>query len=309
MIYVDPIPMTDAALLTGTNTPEPATGEVVWTSSASHALGDLRIRTQTHRVYRCVQAHGSRTTFPENDPQYWLDYAPTLRWAPFDYYAGTVNAATANDLTYVLTGRYVNTIWLDGLLGASVSVSVKDAVGGTIVFNQTVTLKRAATGYWNYAYGQRYFERTIMIDGLPIYPSAEITITISAASGSTRRLGTLVIGKALSLVLGGWGGTLWGARAVPRTFSSRTISADGTFRIVPRGTAVDLECNVTIKIEYADLVVEALTGLMGRPVVWIATKSNNFKGLRTFGFAQKPSISYEPGRTEISNYIEGIVST
>lgn len=309
MIYVDPIATTDATVLAGTNTAEPAASEILWVANAVHALGDLRVRTTTHRVYRCVQAHGTRSVFPENDPQYWLDVKPTLRWAPFDYYASTANTTTANDITYVLSGRYVNALWLDGLLGATVTVSVKDQVGGTLVFTKVITLKKAATGYWDYAFGQRYSDRTLFVEGLPIYPEAEITVTVSGSSGSTRAVGTIVRGKVLTIAYGDWGGTQWGAKAIPKTYTYRKVNDDGTFQIIPRGSAVDLDCSVRMKVQYADLAVEALTGLMGRPVVWLATRVDGFKGLRTFGFAQKPSVSYNSGVAEISNYIDGIVST
>jgi hypothetical protein len=308
MIYVDPQATVDATILTGTNTAEPGPGEVVWTVG-SYSLGDIRIRPTTHRAYQAVQAHSGRPTPPEDDPTFWKDIGPTLRWAPFDYYASTANTSTAGDITYVLLGRYVNTLWLDGLLGATVTVSVKNQVGGTVVFNQTFNLKRTATGYWDYAYGERYFDRTLFIEGLPIFAAAEITVTVAGSSGSTRAVGSIVRGKALSLAFGDWGGTQWGAKAIPKTYTYRKINDDGTFQIIPRGNAIDLDCSVQIKVQYADLAVEALSGLMGRPVVWVATREANFKRLRTFGFAQKPSVSYEKGFAEISNYIDGIVST
>jgi hypothetical protein len=309
MIYVDPLPTLEANVLAGTNTAEPSAGEVLWVANTAHVLGDLRVRTTTHRVYRCVQAHGARAAFPENDPTFWLDYGPTLRWSPFDYYASTSNTTSSNDITYVVSGRFVNALWLDGLLGSTVTVTVKNQVGGSVVFTKVSTLKRAATGYWDYAYGQKYFDRTLLVEGLPIYPEAEITVTVSGSSGSTRAIGSLVRGKVLSLAYGDWGGTQWGAKAVPKTYTYRKVRDDGTFQIIPRGSAVDLDCSVQIKVQYADLAVESLTGLMGRPVVWIATRLDGFKGLRTFGFAQKPSVAYNQGFAEISNYIDGIVST
>lgn len=309
MMYVDPIPMTSAAILAGTSTTEPGPGETVWVSGGTYALGDLRIRTQTDRVYQAVQAHTGRTTAPELDRTFWKDIGPTLLWAPFDYYASTVNSSTNANIVYVLSGRYVNTIWLDGLLGESVTVSVKNAVGGTIVFTKTQTLKRAATGYWDYAFGQRYFDRNALITGLPIYPASEITITISGGTGVTRAVGSIVIGKMLSIAFTGWGGTQQGPKVIPKTFTFREVGKDGTITLVPRGSGVDLDCVAKIARVNADIAVDSLTSLMGRPVVWVATLVPGYNGLRTFGFALKPTVTYNVVHAEINLYIDGIVST
>lgn len=309
MIYIDPIDMTDAGLLAGTNTAEPGPGEVAWVASGTYAVADRRIRANTHRVYYCVQPHNGRTAPPELDATFWKDVGPTLRWAPFDYYASTVNTSTTGDLNYVISGRYVNAVWLDGLMGASVSISIKNAVGGSVVLTKTQTLKQGSVGYWDYAYGKKYFVKRVLFKDLPIYPAAEITITVTASPDATRSIGTIVRGKKTALMAGGWGGTQWGAKAVPRTFTYRKTNDDGSLQIVLRGSAVDLDCNVMMELAAADQAVDALTRLMSRPVVWFATDLKNFRALNTFGFASKPVISYESGRAEISNYIEGVVST
>jgi hypothetical protein len=79
-----PKPITAARIAAGTTIAEPAAGETLWVSGGTYALGDKRIRVETHRVYEAVQASTGRTIAPELDGTYWKDMGPTLRWAPFD---------------------------------------------------------------------------------------------------------------------------------------------------------------------------------------------------------------------------------
>lgn len=307
MYYIDPIDTSAAQILAGTSVTEPAAaGETAWVSGGTYVIGDLRIRSTTHRVYKSLQAHTGRTALPEADPTYWQDVTPTQLWAPFDFYASTAASSTTADITYVISGRYVTSIWVDGLAGTAVSVSAKDATGGTVVFTASQNLKKPALGYWDYAYGKRTFVTAALFTGLPIYPAAEITVTVSAGSGSTRKLGSLVRGKALALQGAGWGGTEWGPKAIPKTFTYRKVADDGTFTLQLRGSAVDLDCNAMIDVAYADDAVASLVSLQGRPIVWLASLLPGFDGLRTRGIA-KPTVTYNTAHAIISNYIEGIV--
>lgn len=101
-----PKPITAARIAAGTTIAEPAAGETLWVSGGTYALGDKRIRVETHRVYEAVQASTGRTIAPELDGTYWKDMGPTLRWAPFDQYINTPATATTT-LTYVLKPGFV----------------------------------------------------------------------------------------------------------------------------------------------------------------------------------------------------------
>ena len=47
----------DDAMLSSTTIAEPAATETAWVSGGTYAIGDKRIRTQTHRVYQSATAH------------------------------------------------------------------------------------------------------------------------------------------------------------------------------------------------------------------------------------------------------------
>ena len=77
MYVLKPITITAGMIQAGTSIDEPAAGETAWTSVGTYTVGDLRIRSTTHKVYECVQASTGRTALPENDPAYWLEKGPS----------------------------------------------------------------------------------------------------------------------------------------------------------------------------------------------------------------------------------------
>ena len=61
MIVIPPIPITSSVLASST-VAEPSAGEVVWNAATSYAVGDVVIRTTTHRKYECQIAGVDSTT-------------------------------------------------------------------------------------------------------------------------------------------------------------------------------------------------------------------------------------------------------
>ena len=61
MIVIPPILITSSVLASST-VAEPSAGEVVWNAATSYAVGDVVIRTTTHRKYECQIAGVDSTT-------------------------------------------------------------------------------------------------------------------------------------------------------------------------------------------------------------------------------------------------------
>ena len=303
MNYIDPTETISAHLLAGTTLAEDTTA--AW-SAATYAIGDLRHVVATHRVYACAVA-GSSALSPELDPTRWSDKKPTNLWAPFDIYTSTAATATV-DITYVMSGRFVNALMLRGLAGKLVTVSIKDSAGGATIYPaKTFSLKHSSTGYWDYAYGSRKANPSLLITDLPIRANAEITITVSATSTNTRSIGMIVRGKLRALHGSGFGGTLQDAQAIPKTYTYRKVNEDGTQTTLVRGSSKDMQCDVVMPLAEADRAVQELELLLSRPVGWIATTKQGFAGLTAFGIATKSTVTYKSGHAVCPLYIEGIV--
>lgn len=305
MYYIDPITTTDAQLLAGTTLAEDATA--AWTN-ATYAVGDFRHVAAVHRVFKCAVA-GASTVSPELDPTRWVDDRPTNKWAPFDIYTSTVASATV-DITYVLASRFTNALMLRGLVGKEVTVSIKDAPGGSTIYPaKTFSLQQSARGYYDYCFGTRKAKPSLTITGLPMRSNAEITITVSATSTNPRAIGMIVRGKLRALHGTGFafGGVEDEPEAIPKTYTYRKVADDGTVKTVLRGSSKDLQCNVIMDINQADQAVQELETLLGRPVGWITSLRAGLAGLSAFGVATKSSVRYKTSHAICPLYVEGVV--
>ncbi|WP_422846862.1 hypothetical protein ACOYR4_12880 [Acidovorax sp. M14] len=306
-----PITITDAMIGAGTTIAEPAAGETAWVSAGNYVLGDRRIRATTHRVYECVQAHTGRTALPEVDTAYWLDAGPTQRYAPFDTYTNTAATATTS-ITYVLSPGYFNAISLYGLTGTQIVVSVKDAPGGTEIYRYPATgaasLTEPPTGWYDYMFGKRRAIQKLVLSNLPIRPTAELTVTVTAASGAAVGIGMINVGD-LTPLLGDaeWGGVTGGASAEPTSYSYIKTNDDGTTTIKRRGKATNLRASVVIPRQKADAALATVQQVLDVPVSWIATTSQGFDGLNVFGIGSC-SMSYDSyGIATLQVNVKGLI--
>lgn len=99
---IAPTTVTDTVLQSCT-VAEPAAGETLWNAGTAYDVGDVAIRTTTHRKYKRLIA-GTTAESPETDPAdppNWLDIGATNRWAQFDNKIGTQTSG-ATEVTTVL---------------------------------------------------------------------------------------------------------------------------------------------------------------------------------------------------------------
>lgn len=294
MNIITPITITEAMIGASTTIAEPAAGETAWSgSSVSYIVGDERIRATTHRKYRCAAAHTSAASpLPENDSTRWVDIGPTLRHAPFDTYTSTAATATTS-LTYVLTPGYFNALAMYGLTGSAYSITVQDAPGGTTLATRTGYLTEDPLGWYEYLFAAPRTINKIVETDLPIRPTAELTVTITAASGQPVGMGMCVVGDYASLAgIGAWGGTQYGASAEPITYSYIKTNDDGTTTIVRRHAATNLRATIALPRTEADAVLQAVQQVLDVPVAVIATDAAGYRGLNTFGLLSA-SMKYD----------------
>lgn len=183
---VVPIAITDAMLVSST-TLEPATGEAVWDATVSYTVGQVVIRTQTHKRYENLIA-GINATTPETvvSPVRWLDIGPTNRWAQFDQKIGTRTTSTGN-LTTVLKPGIAEGVALLDLVGRTAVVSAKTATDGTVIYNRTIELDNSSvTSVYDWMFGEIIQRRNVVLTDLPgQYPNIELTVTITSTTGSS----------------------------------------------------------------------------------------------------------------------------
>lgn len=292
MNIITPITITDTMIGAGTTIAEPSTTETAWAASTAYVIGDVRIRTTTHRKYKCAVAHTSAASpTPENDPTRWVDVGPTDRYAPFDFYTSTAALATTTE-TFVVSPGYFNAVALYGLTGAQYALTLKDAPGGATLFTRAGFLSEDPMGWYEYLFGALRPVNKLIFKDLPIRPAAELTLTITAASGQPVGLGMLVVGDYTPLYGSDWGGTQYGASAEPISYSYINTADDGTTNIVRRHSATNLRAGVVLPRAEADSVLQSIQRVLDTPVAWIASEAPGYAGLNTFGLGSA-SVSYD----------------
>lgn len=302
------IPVTAAMISAGTTVVEPAAGETAWVASAAYVLGDLRIRATTHRVYECVQAHTGRTALPEVDSAYWLDKGPTQRWAPFDWYISTAATATST-MTYVLRpGTFFNAISLYGLVGISITVTVRDTPGGTPIYTYTGFLSEPPLGWYEYLFAPLRPITKLVLTNIPIRPDAELTITLPSTGGAAVGIGMINVGDYRPLMGGAeWGGTEYGSSAEPVSYSYVKTNDDGTTVIKRRTKATGMSATVIMPQESADYALACIQEVLDVPVAWIATDAPGYAGLNVFGLGSA-RVSYDSvGYSKVTLTVKGFI--
>ena len=308
MNIIIPIAIADTMLGVGTTIAEPSAGEVVWVSGTNYSLGQIVIRTSTHRKYKCAVGHTSGSGLePEVDTTKWTDIGPTNRWAPFDIYTSTAATATTS-LTYVLNPGFFNAVAIYGLTGSAYSLVVKDAPGGAVIYSASGSTSEGPSGWYEYLFATPKTVNKLLFNNIPIRTSAELTITITSGTGQPVGIGMIVCGDYASLFGSGtWGGSQYGAKAEPVTYSYIRTNEDGTTTIVKRHHATNLRCTVRMPRTEADSVLQIVQGVLDVPVAWIASEAAGYSGLSAFGIGTC-SMSYDSfGHADLEITVKGLI--
>ena len=279
-----PITVTAAMLSAGTSIAEPDTsrGEVAWVSGAAYTLDQLR--THAGSVYSCVKAHTGSAALPPDDKINWLRKGPTNRMAAFDDYTTTRSVATTS-VTYVLRPGFVNGLRLDGLEGIQLEATLKDGPGGAVLWTQTADLWEQATGLYELLFTPLRALRVMSFDDLPLQPDPELTITITSASGGAVGVGSIMLGDWRTLMGdGSFGGAQYGARMTRKSYTYWDEKDDGTYSLIRRPSARNVDCSVVIdsgQAMHADALLDEVTD---RLVAFEASNLPKYGYLNTSGF-------------------------
>lgn len=304
-----PLTITDA-MLTSSTAAEPSATETVWNAATSYVVGQEAILTSTHRIYSNLIA-GVNATSPDqalagSTPR-WLDVGPTNKWAAYDTQVST-QTAVVTPLNYVLRPGLFNAIAFYGLDGASISVTVKDAVGGTVIYSSITELIGLPMDHYDYYFGPFKPLTKVLCQGVVPYADPEVTIAITAAAGVTVKAGMIAIGDLRSLASdAGIGGTESGAKAKPVTYSYISTDKFGKTSIVRRSKSTDMDIRVFVPSADTDSALATIQDVLDVPAAWIGSDAPSFTGLNVFGLASG-DVSYEgPTHSIITIQVKGLI--
>lgn len=294
-----PIDLTESMLISSTLA-EPASSETAWSSATSYTAGDVCILTSDHRRYKALQASTNKDpSSTANINVYWADDGPTNKWAMFD--GGTSYASSGTSpLTVVLEPGFVNAVYLGGLVASDLTVTVRDAPAGNIIYSTTTSLEGSAPDNWYDYYFMPFSPSTdYLVSGIEPYANMQITIDLTGS-------GTLSCGMCAVGDLRPIGQTLSGAKARPKSYST-IKTTNGISTIVRRRAGNDLTMTALASLSEANSIHATLMSLIDVPCLWVGTSLPQYQGLRSWGLGVG-SISYDhPQHAVVSIEVTGLL--
>lgn len=267
-----------------------------YNAGTNYAVG-LRV-IYDHKVYESVQAPNTGHQ-PGTDATFWAEIGPTNRWAMFDSEISSQTSAS-DAITTVIKPGYVTAVALFGLVGSNVSVTVKDGLGGTVVYTKEKSLDGSIVEDW-YAY---FFEpidqlEEVVLSDLPPYSNAHITVSIT---GGQVKCGILAAGNVYEL-----GGTERGASAGIIDYSRKDTDANGKTTFVKRRYSKRMSARLFVENSSLNKLQRILASLRATPCVWIGTDAPGYQPLTVFGFYRDFSIDVAYATRSYCNLeIEGL---
>lgn len=295
MRLIDPVTVTDAVLLASTiaETDYPA-----WSAATSYAIGDLVMRTSTHRVYVALAA-GVDSGVPESTPARWRRVGSTNRWRMFDESVGSRSTA-AGSLTVRLQPGYSDALALLDIKASTAVVLVSDSAG-TVKYARVADLTGLAiVDWWEYFTAEATPRTDLVLTGLPISASDVLEVSLY---GSTVELGVLSVGTETKLGLPQYGLGLGIA-----DYSRKTTDEFGETSIVERAFAKRLTPRLAIERDDTAKVYRTLARIRARPVVWIPSTASGYEVLAVYGYWKdfRIDVAY-PSMNYCSLEIEGLI--
>jgi hypothetical protein len=293
----------DSSILTSSTVAE--TDYAAWSSSTNYTAGTRCISIVTHRIYECVTAHSNKDpTVIDNQAGttvYWLDVGPTNRWAMFDGEVSTQTVATS-PLTVVVRPGTFNGLYLAGLDASSISITVKDAPGGVVIYSYSGQLEGSQPSDYDEYFFDRFKPLTdFLASDIDQYNNAELTVVLTS-TGGTVKCGVLAVGDLRAL-----GRTQRGAKAKPKTYSYIKTDDFGRTSIKRRKSAKDMTASALLDLSEANTVTDLIQGLLDVPAVWIASDGQEYGALRVFGLGSG-EVSFDGADyCQLSLSVQGLI--
>lgn len=258
-------------LLTTSNTTstvaEPSAGEVVWNAATNYAVGQVVIRTETHRKYEC-QSAGVSATPPENEPTKWLDVGPTNKWAMFDNLRSQATTSPGSMTITISPGRRVDSLALLGVKANKVTITM--TYNGEVVYTTERNMGARNTTTWSqYFFGEFKYVSSLLLQDLPSYANSVITILFENDPALNVECSEVVVGNKIFL-----GYAQYDAVSDSLNFSRIERDEFGGSILKPRRTVPKVNVSVWADKYLVNQIRDARTDLNAVPALWSALDQN-----------------------------------
>lgn len=294
-------------MLVSCSVPEPAPGEVLWNAATSYAIGDVCIRSTTHRRYRRMIA-GTTATPPESDtsdPPVWQDMGFTNRWAQFDKKIGTQTSAPES-ITTVLKPGVTEGLGLLEPIGKSATVVMRDRTGGTVVDTRNVNLDGSiVNSVYDWMFGEYVQRNSVVLTDLPgQYPNCEITVTVNNPGGIAA-LGVLTCGRVIEI-----GETEYGAGSGIINWGNVQDDGFGNREYVEGDWSSRITLPITADAKDFSRLHRKLAQLRSTPAIYVGSELDMFEALICYGVFKDFYITVpNHGDSAMNIEIEGLTNS
>lgn len=289
--------VTTDAILTSSNILENEYS--TWVSGTSYAA--LARVIYQHKIYERVIA-GAGTTTPDLDITNWLYVSYTNRWRMFDNVISNVSSRVGG-ITFTLTpSQSVDSLILLNVNASSVRVVMNDSVAG-VVYDQTIILSgnEGITNYYSYFFNTIADKKTTAAFlGMPSYPTATITVTISSGS-ALAEVGEVVYGMKTIV-----GRTNYNTAIGIKSFSRKEVDEFGNVTVVKRRNSKYCEYDIDIDNYKLNEIQRFFSDIDSVPCVFIGNETMD--ELIVYGFYSefKATIAF-PTVSKCSLRVEGLI--
>lgn len=275
-----------------------------WSNATTYSDGQI-VSYLDFGIYESLQDSNLNNP-PDSSPLYWLRLGPTNKLAMFDNQVSTASTATTS-LTFTVKTGFFDSIALLNLTGVSVTVIVRDTLGGNIVYEVTQSLQGDDVYDWyQYFFFPVDTQRTQAIfQGIPsLYGDSHTTITLTGAPAATVGLGSFIFGSSTKL-----GNTEYNVNSGIIDFSVKNTDEFGETTFVKRAFSKRMNAKVYLANTDLNRVQRVLYNLRATPALWIGSDDPLFEEpLIVYGFYREFStdIAY-PSHSYCNLEIEGLI--
>lgn len=253
-----------------------------------------------HYIYQSIKTPNSWHP-PDISSDYWVKIGPTNAWAMFDP-LGSAPTVAMNNITVECYMGNANSLGFYGLEGDTLTMTVRDTVGGNVVYTETVSLDGTLIEDW----GQYFFEERVQLaevvrTPLPLYATSSVTLTIEGAGQV--KCGVFFSGSAYHL-----GDTGYGATAGIVDYSRKDTDAFGETTFTKRKYSKRLSAQLVVDNARINQLQRLLASVRATPCGLVGTDAAGYEPLIVFGFFRDFSIVVAYPTTSFCNIeFEGLM--
>lgn len=266
-------------------------GNPTWDELTSYNLDD--VVTYGFINYKAL---GTTTAgaIPSDTPLEWLATGYENRYKMFDGSTRSLSQDPNNDIVVVMNSRGITTMSLFSVIATTVHIVMTDPIDG-VVYDKTLNTNIAGSVDGGIVNWYQYFfngfpdaatTADMVIDDLPNYGNAEISITFDAGIVGLRQVGLIVAGRPQTI-----GDTDYGTSVGMVDYSLKTVNSFGDFTVVERAFSKRAEYDITLDTNRVSVVRKRLIQLRTTPCLYIGNK--DYESTIIFGYFKDFDIVLE----------------